>query len=130
MNEKRPKRKKDILDKIAELLDLPKMLEYDDDSLFDSDMDAFYSNVNKKNSFNDIPESYDDEELINKLIMNELLNVEDMEKLIERVLKEFKRTFSAPTKNIEIVFREYPKNHNKTHRKFDYRNTKDNHFYR
>ena len=41
MNEKRPKRKKDILDKIAELLDLPKMLEYDDDSLFDSDMDAF-----------------------------------------------------------------------------------------
>ena len=118
MNERRPKRKKDILDKIAELLDLPKMLEYDDDSLFDSDMDAFYSNIDKKNSFNDIPESYDDEELINKLIMNELLNVEDMEKLIERVLKEFKRTFSAPTKNIEIVFRKYPKKHNKTHRKF------------
>ena len=37
--------------------------------------------------------------------MEELLNFEDLEHLIQRLLKEFKRTCSMPDKNIEIVFK-------------------------
>ena len=63
-------------------------------------------NKKKKDSY-DLPMYYDDEELLDKLIMGELLNFSDIEQLMERIIKEFKRTFSAPNKNIEIIFREF-----------------------
>lgn len=61
----------------------------------------------KKTDFYDLPMHYDDEELLDKLIMGELLNFSDIEQLMKRSIKEFKRTFSAPNKDIEIVFREF-----------------------
>ena len=119
----RKKRRKDILDKIAEKLDLPKLLEYDDDSLFDRNIDDYYENqMGKQKSLGDLPMHYGNEELIDKLIMGELLNFGEVEKLLEITLKEFKRTCSMPNKNIEIVFRESSKkNYSKVHKKIGYK---------
>ena len=120
------KRKKDILDKIAEKLDLPRLLEYDDDSEFDRDINSYYKNMGYGKAFPDYSKDYKDEGLIDKLIMEELLNFEDLEHLIQRLLKEFKRTCSMPDKNIEIVFRDSSKNKNsysKVHKKIGYRDS-------
>jgi len=120
------KRKKDILDKIAEKLDLPRLLEYDDDSEFDRDINSYYKNMRYGKAFPDYSKDYKDEGLIDKLIMEELLNFEDLEHLIQRLLKEFKRTCSMPDKNIEIVFRDSSKNKNsysKVHKKIGYRDS-------
>ncbi len=125
------KRRKDILDKIAEKLDLPRLLEYDDDSLFDKDINSYYFNDNKEDYFNnDMPTQYDNEELIDKLIMGELLNFGEVEELLERTLNEFKRTFSVPKKRFELVFREIPNNkrNSNSHRKIPYKNTYNRYF--
>lgn len=102
------KRKKGLLERFLEYSKLS-----DDDSLFDEDIEEYYSKnkeikkENKEPEWFDMPLHYDDEELLNKLIMGELLNLGDIENLMERTMKEFKRTFSAPNKDIEIVFREF-----------------------
>ena len=102
------KRKKGLLDRFLEYSKLN-----DDDELFDEDIDEYYSKDKETQKEKKTPEwfnmplHYADEILIDKLIMGELLNLEEIENLMERTMKEFKRTFSAPNKNIEVVFREF-----------------------
>lgn len=101
----RKNKKKSWLERV---LNLPSTDEYE------NDFDGWYYEDYKKNeesnpkkSLYDLPTNYEDEELLDKLIMGELLDFKGIESMIMRLLKEFKRTFSAPNKKIEIVFREF-----------------------
>ena len=105
------KRKKGLLERF---LEYSKLNEDDDDELFDEDLKEYYSrnkeirkNQKEPEWFNAFLNYDDDEKLINKLLIGEMLNFEDLEILMKRTIKEFKRTFSAPNKNIEVVFREF-----------------------
>ena len=106
-NKNNNKRKKGLFDRFLEYTKL------DDDDLFDEDIDEYYSRNKETQKDKKTPEwfnmplHYDDELLIDKLIMGELLNLGDIEDLMNRTMREFKRTFSAPNKNIEVVFREF-----------------------
>lgn len=101
------KRKKTFIEKFLEYAKLNDDDDFDE-YLLDGNLDKYYSKekAEKKHDFYNAPH-YDNQRLIDKLVIGELLNLKDLEDLMERTIKEFKRTFSAPNKDIEIVFREF-----------------------
>ena len=106
MEDRKNKKKKRLFDRI---LDYTAIKDGDHDYLFDDEYigDESSRYDGKSKSYNDLVKHYDDEKWIDKLIMGELLDFDDIEQLMERSIHEFKRTFSAPNKNIEIIFREF-----------------------
>lgn len=105
------KRKRPFLERFLEYAKLNDDDDFDE-YYYDEDLDDYYDKERekKKQHFYNAPLHYENERLIDKLILGELLNLGDIEDLLERTLKEFKRTFSAPNKEIEIVFREFKGN--------------------
>jgi hypothetical protein len=107
-----------IIKKIRELLGK----DYDEDDDFYDDFDyedycVNYNNSRKVSKIHraketEIPKATKEiksngltENVQEKVIMNEMLSVNEYAEILEYALNEFKRTFSCPNKDIEIVFR-------------------------
>ena len=102
------KRKKGLLERFLEYSKLNDDDDFDD-YLLDGELDDYYSKEREKKKYNfyNEPLHYENQIVIDKLIKGDLLDLNDITELLERTTKEFKRTFSAPNKNIEVVFREF-----------------------
>jgi hypothetical protein len=111
-----------IIKKIRELLGN----DYDEDDDFYDDFDyedycVNYNNSRKVSKIHrtiekEVPKATKEiksnglnENVQEKVIMNEMLSVNEYAELLEYALNEFKRTFSCPNKDMEIVFRERTK---------------------